>query len=159
MDIERHLKNEPVVARPPSKFYRLQKSLRRNKLAYTAAGAVVAALIVGLGVSAWESYREREARRRAMAAEQEQTRLRLVAETKERKSEQVARFLKSMLEGVGPSVALGRDTTMLREILDRTEKRVGEDLKDQPEVEAELRNTLGEVYLALGQYQKAEMQQ
>jgi eukaryotic-like serine/threonine-protein kinase len=37
----------------------------------------------------------------------------------------VAQFLKEMLAGVGPSVALGRDTTMLREILDTAAKRVG----------------------------------
>jgi len=35
-DIERHLTNEPVVARPPSMGYRLQKSFRRNKLLFTA---------------------------------------------------------------------------------------------------------------------------
>ena len=51
-----------------------------------------------------------------------------------------------MLKGVGPSVALGRDTKMLREILDKTAERVGKDLKDQPEVEAELRTTVGQVY-------------
>ena len=33
MDIQRHLNNEPVVARPPSAAYRFQKLVRRNKLA------------------------------------------------------------------------------------------------------------------------------
>ena len=32
-EIERFLKNEPVIARPPSTLYRLQKSVRRNKIA------------------------------------------------------------------------------------------------------------------------------
>ena len=76
--------------------------------------------------------------------------------TEASKSRQVAQFLKDMLKGVGPSVALGRDTKMLREILDKTAERVGKDLKDQPEVEAELRNTLGEVYYELGDLAKAE---
>jgi tetratricopeptide (TPR) repeat protein len=61
-----------------------------------------------------------------------------------------------MLNGVEPSVALGRDTTMLREILDQTAERVGKDLTHQPAVEAELQNTLGTVYNALGDYAKAE---
>ena len=30
-DIQRHLNNEPVVARPPSSAYRLQKAWRRNQ--------------------------------------------------------------------------------------------------------------------------------
>src|SRR5437667_6262878 len=35
-DIQRHLSNEPVVARPPSNLYRFQKFIRRNKAAFTA---------------------------------------------------------------------------------------------------------------------------
>ena len=61
-DIRRHLDNEPVNARPPSGFYRFQKMVRRNKLAFSAASAVVAALAVGLGVSTWMFTREREGR-------------------------------------------------------------------------------------------------
>ena len=81
----------------------------------------------------------------------------LEAQSRERqKAEQVAQFLKEMLEGVGPAVALGRDTTMLREILDKTAERIGQGLKDQPEVEADLRSLIGEVYVALGEYAKAE---
>src|SRR5438094_5338609 len=50
-DVQRHLDNEPVVARPPSNLYRFQKLVRRNKLAFAAASAVVAALMIGLTVS------------------------------------------------------------------------------------------------------------
>jgi serine/threonine protein kinase len=52
-DIQRHLQNEPVVARPPSNLYRFQKLVRRNKLAFTAACAVAVALILGFGISMW----------------------------------------------------------------------------------------------------------
>ena len=31
-DLKRHLNSEPVNARPPSAVYRLQKTLRRNKV-------------------------------------------------------------------------------------------------------------------------------
>ena len=79
-DIQRHLDNEPVNARPPSRTYRLQKMVRRNKLAVSAVAAVAAALIVGLGVSTWSFVRERHARQRAVAAEREQSRLRQEAE-------------------------------------------------------------------------------
>ena len=77
----------------------------------------------------------------------------------EKTSQQVAQFLKDMLKGVGPSVALGRDTKMLREILDKTAGRIGKDLKDQPAVEAELQTTVGQVYIDLAcseNYEKAE---
>jgi len=147
-DILRHLKNEAIVAHPPSGLYRLQKAVQRNKTAFAAAGAIAAVLVTGVVVSTWEAIR-------AKRAEEEQTRLRRVAESKEKKSEQVAQFLKDMLQGVGPSVAMGRDTTMLREILDKTADRVGKDLKEQPEVEGELRSVIGNTYSALGKAAQA----
>src|SRR5439155_18674778 len=40
-DIQRHLSNEPVVACPPSKIYRLQKMVRRNRAAVAAGIAIL----------------------------------------------------------------------------------------------------------------------
>ena len=77
-DIERHLKNEPVLARPPSLGYRLQKSFRRNKLVFTAAGLVGLALVVGVVVSSWQAVRairaEKMARDKANIAQAERLR-------------------------------------------------------------------------------------
>jgi hypothetical protein len=84
MDIQRHLNNEPVVARPPSRLYRFQKLVRRNRAVFIATGAVALALIVGLGAVTWSFMNERSARQRAVAAEQQQARLRLAAETREK---------------------------------------------------------------------------
>jgi hypothetical protein len=84
MDIQRHLNNEPVVARPPSRLYRFQKLVRRNWVVFVATSAVAVALIVGLGLATYSFIKEREARERAVAAEQQQARLRLEAETREK---------------------------------------------------------------------------
>jgi WD40 repeat protein/tRNA A-37 threonylcarbamoyl transferase component Bud32 len=65
LDIERHLRSEPVVARPPSVGYRLQKSFRRNRLAFTAAGVVTLALVLGAFVSTWQAVRATNERERA----------------------------------------------------------------------------------------------
>ncbi|MGA2245823.1 MAG: tetratricopeptide repeat protein [Verrucomicrobiota bacterium] len=141
-DIEHFLKNEPVQARSPSALYRFQKLVRRNKLACAAAAAVSLAILLGLAVSTGLYLREKEARRQADNAAE--------------KSRQVSLFLENMLKGVGPAVALGRDTTLLREILDHTSARVTTDLRNEPEVEAEICNTLGEVYRELGLPSNAE---
>jgi tetratricopeptide (TPR) repeat protein len=154
-DIGHHLADEPVEARPASSLYRFRKTVRRNKIAFAAASAVVAALVVGLGLSTWLFVRERAARQRAVAAERLAEIDKQKAKTEAAKSQTVAQFMTGMLKGVGPSVALGRDTTMLREILDQTTERLNE-LKDQPAVEAYLRATLGNVYHDLGQYASAE---
>jgi tetratricopeptide (TPR) repeat protein len=148
-DVQRHLGNEPVLARPPSAAYRLKKLVQRNKLVFAAAAAVAAALVAGLGVSSWLYLREKTARQQAVAAKNS-------AATEAAKSGQVARFLADMLKSVGPSVAVGRDPKMLRDILDKTAQRVGKDLKGQPAVEAKLRNVIGNVYRELDAYTNAE---
>jgi serine/threonine protein kinase len=148
-DVTRHLNNELVSARPPSRLYRLQKLARRNQVAFAAGAAVAGALVIGLGLSTWLFLRERAAHARAVVAEKVQSQLRQQAQAE-------AQFFKGMLEGVGPSFAQGRDTTMVKEILDKAAERVRKDLKDQPEVGAELQSTIGDTYAAFGQYSNAE---
>jgi serine/threonine protein kinase len=54
-DIQRHLRDEPIVARPPSSPYRLRKFIARHKgscLASLAVGfAAVVALVIGMRIS------------------------------------------------------------------------------------------------------------
>jgi plasmid maintenance system antidote protein VapI len=69
-DLEHHLSHEPVVARPPSTAYRVQKFVRRNKVMVTAAAAVALALVLGIVASTWLALRERQQRARAEANEQ-----------------------------------------------------------------------------------------
>jgi hypothetical protein len=77
MDLRRYLDNEPVIARPPSRWYRLRKLVHRNKAVFAGGAAVTVALIIGLGTSTWLFFREREAL-------QEQARLREEAERREK---------------------------------------------------------------------------
>ena len=67
MDIQRHLNNEPVLARAPSRWYRLHKLVRRNRLVFLAGAAVSGALLIGTVTSTWLLVKEREARARATA--------------------------------------------------------------------------------------------
>ena len=69
-DLKRHLNNEPVIARPASATYKLQKAWRRNKLAFTAAAAVGLALLVGISLATWQAS---VASRAQKAAEVEKT--------------------------------------------------------------------------------------
>jgi serine/threonine protein kinase len=61
MDIQRYLNCEPIVARPPSQFYRLRKLVRRNKVVFAAGTIVAVTLVIGLSASTWLFLREREA--------------------------------------------------------------------------------------------------
>jgi WD40 repeat protein/serine/threonine protein kinase len=68
-DVQRYLNNEPVMARPTSRAYRLQKLVSRNKLAVSAGGIVAGALILGSAVSTSLYLKERTARQHAAVAE------------------------------------------------------------------------------------------
>jgi WD40 repeat protein/serine/threonine protein kinase len=85
-DIQRHLQNEPVVARPPNRLYQFQKLVRRNKLVFGAATAIVAALLFGMVVSTWQAIRAERARRLAQADKQKA----LTAERNEARQRQAA---------------------------------------------------------------------
>jgi electron transfer flavoprotein alpha subunit len=163
LDIQRYLANEPISARPPSKLYKLQKTVLRNKLLFIGIGVIALLLVTSLIVVSASLARERRSRLEAETAkanaETAQARAetaKVKAEAASVKSQQVTKFLEDMLNGVGPSVALGRDTTMLREILDRTAERVGEEITNQPAVEAELRNLIGTIYRRIGNFNRAE---
>lgn len=56
-DLERHLNHEPVEAGPPSALYRFRKLVQRNKLAVSAAAALLFMLSLGIGISTWQAVR------------------------------------------------------------------------------------------------------
>ncbi|HVK11263.1 MAG TPA: tetratricopeptide repeat protein, partial [Gemmataceae bacterium] len=64
-DVERYLRDEPVLACPPSVGYRLRKFARRNRVAVVATALVAAALALGTTASVWKYLDERAARRDA----------------------------------------------------------------------------------------------
>ncbi len=47
-DVLRHLANEPVVAAPPSRAYRMRKFVRKNRGQVIAASLVLATLVIGI---------------------------------------------------------------------------------------------------------------
>jgi hypothetical protein len=52
-DVQRHLRNELVLARPASSIYRLRKLIRRNKVVVMIAAGVLAGLLMGLLLATW----------------------------------------------------------------------------------------------------------
>jgi serine/threonine protein kinase len=91
-DLKRHLNNEPVVARPPSTAYRFQKAFRRNKLVFTAATAVTAALVLGIIASTWQWARATHATRDALAAQANESKQRQLAEQEARRAEEARKI-------------------------------------------------------------------
>src|SRR5438034_6644659 len=137
-DVQRFLAHEAVSARPPSKLYKFQKLAQRNRLLFIGLSIIATLLIVSLIVVSASLAQERQSRREAR---------------------QVKQFLEEMLQGVGRNVAVGRDTAILRDILDQTASRVGKEFTNQPAVEAEMRSVIGALYYETRQFRQAEEMQ
>src|SRR5882757_358461 len=65
LDVKRFLENEPVSARPPSKLYKFQKTVQRNKLLFAGVIVIAVLLIVSLIVVSTLLTRERQARQQS----------------------------------------------------------------------------------------------
>ncbi len=83
LDIEHHLNNEPVAARPPGNLYRFQKLVRRNKGVFVGVATAASVLVLGALVSTWQAIR-------ATQAERAENRLRQQAEARELAMHQLA---------------------------------------------------------------------
>jgi len=70
MDLRRHLSTEPIVARPPSKFYEFQKTVRRHKVGFAATALIIIVLFAGVVVSTWQAHLAQVAQQQAEANEQ-----------------------------------------------------------------------------------------
>ncbi len=149
-DIRRYLADEPIVARPPSAVYQFRKFATRNKGLVGGVTAVFVVLVLGIiGTSVGLT--------RALAAEGRERRARQRSETEREKAERVSEFMEAMLRGVSPSVALGCDTTLLREMMDEASLRISSgELAQVPEAELRLRLTIGVVYREIAAYDAAE---
>jgi serine/threonine protein kinase/tetratricopeptide (TPR) repeat protein len=150
LDIGRHLAGEPVLAAPPRTGYRLRKFVRRNRGAVTAAVLMVLLLLGGIAGTTYGLVRAETRRTEAEAQRRE-------AEDQKETAQQVLRVFQEMLEGVKAEVARGRDTSLLKQILDRTRTRVeGGEFRSRPAAELTLRSALGLAYLDLGDHKIAE---
>jgi eukaryotic-like serine/threonine-protein kinase len=140
-DLERHLRDEPVLARPPSARYRAAKFVRRHRMGVAAGSAVAAALVLGFALATAGMLRAQRAERRA--------------EAEAEAANKVAEFLAELFQVNDPSEALGNSITA-REILDRGADRIERELVGQPTLQGRLMEVMGRVYTSLGLYREAE---
>ena len=141
-EIDRYLRSEPLKASPPSAVYRIRKFVRRNKGPVVAGAAVLAALVVGLTL-ATAFYIRAERQRQD-------------AETQATIAQAVSQFLSDMLSSADPRNSLGDSLTVLQAIETAIRELDAGRLRDQPQVEAAVRATIGNSLIALGRFDDAE---
>jgi eukaryotic-like serine/threonine-protein kinase len=145
-DIERHLKNEPVEARPASVVYRLQKAVCRHKGAFAAAAAILAVLLAGLVVSTWQAVRANRATAVALAEKQR-------AEEQYASSTISLETFQRLLVSVVPQTAKGTNPANAW-LLDDNSASLEQKLANQPESLAVVHSTLGKAYMLQGQFEE-----
>jgi len=136
-DIDHFLNGEPLEARPDSTGYKLSKFLRRNR---NAVLAIAAALVILLALVAGFTWRLAKARNVALASAA--------------KAERMQRFMLDLFQGNDPDAGPSADLRV-SEVIDRgvLEAR---SLSAEPEVQADLYQTLGTMYQKLGKLDKAD---
>lgn len=87
-DLRRYLDQEPVLARPQSTAYRLRKALRRHRVAFAAAAAILIAVVLGATVSVWQALRATRAERVAEERQKNEEQLRHSAERERERARQ-----------------------------------------------------------------------
>jgi len=142
-DIERYLKNEPVMAVPPSVGYRARKFARRYRVALATGCAFAVVLIIAAAISIRQSIR---ANREAAVAQAVNNFLQndLLAQA-------------SASTQSSPNAKPDPDIKV-RTALDRAAQRIESKFGKQPEVEASIRSTIGQTYIDLGLYAEAKKQ-
>lgn len=160
-DIRRFLRDEPIVARPPSTAYQLRKFARRNRTLVGGAVAVFLALTGGL-IASSTLYVQSEGRRqeaedqrqRATENERRADAEAAAARTEANKALTIQGFLQDMLAAADPRRTRQSELTM-REVLQAASLRLQDQFTDQPEVRAALERTIGEAYYGLMDFERA----
>jgi tetratricopeptide (TPR) repeat protein len=153
-DIQRHLRDEPVEAGPPNRWYAFKKLVRRNRLAF-AISMVVAANVVLLAVVSTVGFlREADARANAEWQRRGAEINARHAAMESKKATALAEFLSQLLEQAGTFVEQGKNPEALRLAVDRSIASV-QALDEQPELQAELLGRLAAIYKAMGDNNRA----
>jgi serine/threonine-protein kinase len=140
-DIRRHLEGLPVIARKDTFGYRAGKFIQRHKVSVAVATMFVIIIIASVIAIVLQSARATRERDRA-ARERD-------------KAQQVSALLVNLFKVSDPDEARGKTITA-REVLDQGAERIERELSGQPEVQATLMDTIGEVYQSLGLFDKAQ---
>jgi serine/threonine-protein kinase len=131
-DLQSYLKRRPVKARAATAFYRLGKFVRRNPLAVSLAGLIVAGLMIGATIV--ELQRLRTAHAQDLAARR-------------------AEFIGNLLASVDPTS--DKPNVTVAALLDSAAQELDHKLGGEPLVEASILGMIASTNGSLGRYAEA----
>lgn len=146
-DVHRHLRHEPIEARPPSTAYRVQKFVRRHRGGVSISAILALAVLASLGTALWQA---RVAHAEAKRANEQA----LLAQHEAQRANGVRDLLVELFENESPGAARSQlpDTATL---LKRGAARARTELSSTPALQVEMMVTIARVYSELSQYDEA----
>jgi serine/threonine protein kinase len=183
-DIKAYLEGKPLIAAPDSTRYRVSKFVRRNRGAVLAGSSLLAVLLLGIAgttlgligqarakieaigqkvVAEQATGQALAEKRKTEAALREVGRQRDRAQQEQQEAEQqtavaeaVSRFQAGMLAKADPVRFLGDKVTVVQAMDAAIKELDGGEFKEQPLVEARLREIIGQTLWSLGRNNEAE---
>jgi tetratricopeptide (TPR) repeat protein len=181
-DLRRYLEDEPILARPPSTTYQLQKFARKHRTLVAGVCAVFLTLTIGVVASTWEAFRANRAtqlalserdrataeRNRAQAAQAKAVEERNRATAEQQRADTQAATATAVSEFLGTDLLAQASVTnqaksmpkpdpdlKVRALLDRAAGAIAGQFTRQPMVEASIRQTIAQTYQQMGLYAQA----
>src|SRR5215472_548883 len=133
-DLRRYLRNEPVQARPASLLYRAHKYARRHRVAVAIASLLSVVLLSFVALQTVQLRRTTRERDRA---------------------DRIAEFMTGIFKLSVPNERVG-DQVTVREVLDKASQDIDKGLAKDPLLQAQLMHVMGNAYLNLGLYARAQ---
>ena len=139
-DIERHLASQPVLAHPPSAWYRTRKFIGRHRGGVATALAFTLALVAALAIALWQ----------ARVAHIQTG----IAQAQAQRAEAARQFIVGVFENASPDESGGKPLSA-HELLEKGERQVDLGLRERPVLQADVLALLGQLYIELGDFDRA----
>ena len=155
-DIERYLDSRPVLAREPTRWYLLGRTIRRHRVAVAFAGLAALALVVGTIVALDQAARARAAAAAAVTEAARADLEALAARTQAERARSASGFVLSVFQQADLLRRDGRGAITIDEAFEDALARIDREFDGQPMVAADLNDDFGEILASKGRFDEAE---
>jgi len=132
MDVQRYLRNELVIARPPSAAYRFQKLVQRNQLTFSAVAVITAIVFLAFVFLLFSNERTKQERNQKELALQDKAQALQIAQVSERRArEELFASLKNQARARRNSRQMGQRLESLAAVTEAARIRIDPGLRDE----------------------------
>ena len=152
-DIERHLNNLPIRARPATISYRFTKFFERNKAAVFSAVLIFISLIAGTVIAVWQADAAQKQAQVAAIARSKAEFESQKSKSEEEKARKITAFMEKILSYANPGFydagGESKGEAKVIDVIDELSGNIEKEFPDQTEIQAELHHKFAEIYVMM----------